>query len=60
IAAVGIYFTAADSAPNPFVGPAATGILGGAGIIISGVAMTLVLMRDEKLRKGQTEERSVG
>ncbi|MEG1316088.1 MAG: type II CAAX endopeptidase family protein [Oscillospiraceae bacterium] len=46
IAAVGIYFTAADKAPNPFVGPAATGILGGAGLIV--LALVCLLLWNKK------------
>lgn len=37
LASVGMLFTPADFVPNPFIGPAATGIIGGAGLILAGL-----------------------
>lgn len=48
IASIGIYLSADGG--NPFVGPAATGVIGGIGFIAAAVILTVLLVRGEKKR----------
>ncbi len=47
-AAVGIYFTPGSDASHTFLGPAPTGIIGGAGFVVAMVIFTVIMVRLEK------------
>lgn len=47
-AAAGIYFTSLQNPYNVFLGPLPTGLIGGAGFIITAAALLLRLYREEK------------
>ncbi len=51
MAATGVVFVSGAEAVNPFVGPAPTGILGGAGFIIAMVVFMVIMVRLEKKQK---------
>lgn len=53
IAALGVYFTVDGG--NPFVGPAATGIIGGSAFVVTAVVMAVWLVRDEKRKADMNE-----
>lgn len=44
----GIYFTSLENPYNVFLGPASTGLIGGAGFIVLAVVLLIRLHRDEK------------
>lgn len=59
IASIGVYLS--TDGGNPFVGPAATGVIGGVGFIAAAVILAVLLMREEKTvsknRVTETEEK---
>lgn len=51
-AAIGLYFTQGGAeSTDPFLGPAPTGIIGGAGFIVAMVVFTVIMVRLEKKNK---------
>lgn len=50
-ASAGLYFLPDSASIEPFVGPSPTGIIGGAGFIVTMVVLVVLIVRDEK--KGQ-------
>lgn len=49
--AVGIYFTSLENPYNVFLGPAPTGLIGGAGFIITAAVLLFFLYKEEKQSK---------
>lgn len=49
--AVGIYFTSLENPYNVFLGPAPTGLIGGAGFIITAAGLLYLLYKEEKHSK---------
>lgn len=47
-AAIGFYLTPGIQAIDPFLGPAPTGIIGGAGFVIVTVVLAMVMVRDQR------------
>ena len=48
MAAIGIYFLPTLEANQPFIGPAPTGVIGGAGFVIVMVVLAVMMVRDHK------------
>jgi len=47
LAAIGLMFLSADSAPNPFIGPSATGVIGGAGLLVAGLLCFFLMKKPD-------------
>ncbi|MDE7330638.1 MAG: CPBP family intramembrane metalloprotease [Lachnospiraceae bacterium] len=52
-AAIGIYFTSLEDPYNVFLGPAPTGLIGGAGFIAAACVFLFLLYKEEKQKNGK-------